>query len=137
MKSSSSLFTVVMAAVVVALAAAHESHGPQELTEATFEAAMATGDSYLVAYRAHWCGHCKRLAPTWEKLAEEIAHGPLAEKKVHVAAVECTTEGSLCSAQGVRGYPTILFHKNGGPGEKYSGARDLPALTSFIEAQLA
>lgn len=129
---------LVAAAVLAAVATAHDGHGAQALTEESFDAALASGDAYFVKYFAPWCGHCKRLAPTWAELAESVAHGPLAGK-VHIATVDCTTQGSLCSAQGVRGYPTLLFHM-GGAGTtpvKYSGARDLAALTTFVEAQVA
>jgi thioredoxin-like negative regulator of GroEL len=50
--------------------------------------------------------------------------------------VDCTTERDTCSAQGVRGYPTLMLFKNGDAKspERYSGARDLGALSSWLQA---
>ncbi len=41
------------------------------------------------------CGHCKRLAPTWNDLAVKYAEKE--EKDVVVAKVDCTIETALCS----------------------------------------
>ncbi len=82
-----------------------------------------------------WCGHCKRLAPTWEKLAEEFS---TSEPKVHVAKIDCTTQKTACQAHGVRGYPTLKFFNKANPdGIKYSGARDQGALSSFAKENSA
>ena len=50
----------------------------------------------------HRCGHCKRLAPTWDKLAEKLNSGD----EVTLARVDCTEQTSLCSDHDVTGYPT-------------------------------
>lgn len=49
------------------------------------------------------CGHCQRLGPTWEQLAEISKEE---DSDIKIAKVDCTTESVLCSEQDVTGYPT-------------------------------
>ncbi len=75
------------------------------------------------------CGHCKRLAPTWEELSNEANLGAT------VASVDCTVEKDICSAHGIRGYPTLLFFKDGASeGTKYAGGRDLGSLKEYVKS---
>ena len=62
---------------VIVLDATNFEHLTQASTGAT------TGD-WLVKFYAPWCGHCTKLAPTWEKLAEEL------KGVVNVAKVDVT-----------------------------------------------
>merc|ERR1719247_2119156 len=74
-------------------------------------------------------GHCKRMKPAWDRLAEEYAD----HKSTGVFDVDCTAEGKpLCDANGVRGFPTI---KHGDPNnlEDYNGGRDYDDLKAFAE----
>ena len=43
----------------------------EELTGEEFKAAAKAGPVFTKFY-APWCGHCKKLAPAWTELAEEI-----------------------------------------------------------------
>lgn len=80
------------------------------------------------------CGHCQRLAPTWEQLAEMLNED---DSNIKIAKVDCTVESEICNEQDVTGYPTLKFFKKGNnEGVKFRGTRDLPTLTSFINEQL-
>ena len=47
--------------------------------------------------------------------------------------MDCTVEQAICQANGVRGYPTLLFFKDGASeGVKYAGGRDLASLKSYV-----
>merc|ERR1719367_2263489 len=84
---------------------------------------------------APWCGHCKRLAPTWQDLS--VKYNEKEEKDVLIGKVDCTVETALCSAQDVTGYPTLKFFKSGtDSGVKYRGQRDLDSLVKFINQQM-
>ena len=84
-----------------------------------------------------WCGHCKKLAPTWDALAEETLKTS-SGKAVHFVSVDCTAkEGqSLCTDAGVKGYPTILTYGGAdGPAGKYNGGREADALRAYATSQ--
>ena len=71
----------------------------------------------FVKFYAPWCGHCKKMRPEWEKLAE-IA--PLTHKNIVVADVDCTTDKEVCDRFSVGGFPTIkYFEPHSESGEDY------------------
>ena len=86
---------------------------------------------WFIKFYAPWCGHCKRLAPTWDELAEKHSH------ELNVAKVDCTADDSkaLCQEYNVRGYPTLYFfpadEEYSGKYFEYPGMRSLSALTDF------
>lgn len=53
------------------------------------------------------CGHCKNLAPHWEKAAAEL------KGKVKLGALDATVNTVKASQYGVQGYPTIKFFPGG------------------------
>jgi protein disulfide-isomerase A6 len=71
------------------------------------------------------------MKPAWDQLGEEFE----GSKSVLVADVDCTVESDLCSDNGVRGYPTIKYKKDG-EWQDYSGGRDFESLKSFTEENL-
>jgi len=77
-------------------------------------------------FKVNWCGHCRRLAPTWEKLPDELEG-----VGIKVAKVDCTQSKGLCRLHGVRSYPTLKFYKNGRETSRYRGRRRLYSLAKF------
>nr|XP_002131987.1 thioredoxin domain-containing protein 5 [Ciona intestinalis] len=100
-------------------------------SEATFKELVADQKHFIMFY-APWCGHCQRLKPVWENLAEEINGN--SEIDISIAKVDCTVETKLCSDEGVMGYPTLkLFHPSR-DSLRYKGGRDFESLKSFVIA---
>ena len=78
------------------------------------------------------CPHCTKMAPDWEKLAEEWKDHAVG----FVAEVDCTTTGKpLCDANGLRGYPTMKY---GDPHDlqDYQGGRHYADLAQFATENL-
>merc|ERR1719334_541320 len=105
--------------------------GVIELTEANFEhdtqasTGLTTG-RWFVKFYAPWCGHCKRLAPLWEELANEL------EGEVNVAKVDVTKNRALGRRFGITGFPTLIYiSPNRRMMAKYTSARDVATLKKF------
>jgi len=105
------------------------------LTDSNFEELVrpATGENgdWLIEFYAPWCGHCKTLAPTWDKLATSLASHPT----LHVAKLDATAELSSARRFDVRGFPSILLVSRGRVFE-HRGGRSLDALTAFALSSL-
>ena len=105
-----------------------------ELTEANFNAmVMESTEPWLVEFFAPWCGHCKALAPEWEKAAAELkADG------IRLGAVDATQHGELAQKYGVKGYPTIKVFPGGAKkkGSTYKGPREAAGIVDYARSTL-
>ena len=76
------------------------------LTDNNFkELVENSNDHWFIELYAPWCGHCKNLAPEWEKLATQL------KGKVKVGKVDATVESSLKERFNVNGFPTLKLLK--------------------------
>ncbi|GBB90229.1 hypothetical protein RclHR1_01710029 [Rhizophagus clarus] len=81
-----------------------------ELTSKNFdEVALNPEKNALVEFYAPWCGHCKNLAPTYEKVAQDYAQ----ESACIVANMDATKNEAVAKRYDVRGFPTIKFFPKG------------------------
>lgn len=94
-----------------------------ELTDHTWDEVTA-GKTVFAKFYAPWCGHCKKLKPEWEKLRHD---------NVVIAEVDCTSEKTICTKYGVKGFPTIKY---GDPNhmEDYKGGRTYSALDAHLQS---
>ena len=61
------------------------------------------------------------MAPTWDELAKDISEDKT--MSTTIAKVDCTVHQSVCQEQDVKGYPTLIFFKDGQKTENYRGGR--------------
>uniref|UniRef100_A0A915BG43 Thioredoxin domain-containing protein n=2 Tax=Parascaris univalens TaxID=6257 RepID=A0A915BG43_PARUN len=82
---------------------------------------------WFVEFYAPWCAHCKRLMPIWEHVGHALADR---SSPVKVAKLDCTRYTNAASALNIRGYPTIIFFRNGQE-MIYEGERKKDAMIDF------
>jgi thioredoxin 1 len=81
---------------------------PVHVTDAAFENTVLQSKlPVIVDFWAPWCGPCRMIAPTLEKLAKEMAG------KVLIAKVNTDENPQWAMQFGVQGIPTMLFVADG------------------------
>lgn len=85
----------------------------------------------LIEFYAPWCGHCKALAPNYEKLAKMYTDVEDFNNKVTIAKVDATANDV---PDDISGFPTIKLYPAGAKDSpvEYAGSRTIEDLANFV-----
>jgi thioredoxin 1 len=101
---------------------------PVHVTDAAFEKVVLKSSlPVIVDLWAPWCGPCRMVAPTLDKIAREQAG------KLLVAKVNTDDNPEWAMRYGVQGIPTMLFIANGKVVHSQVGALPEPTLRSVLD----
>lgn len=99
------------------------------LSSSNFDSVVDGSKNVLVEFYAPWCGHCKTLAPKWDKLAKLFA----GDDNIVIANVDADADRALGERFGVTGFPTIKFFPKGNTvADAYEGGREVSDFISFL-----
>jgi len=90
----------------------------------------STEKNTLVMFYAPWCGHCKKLEPLWEELAEKY------KESVDVVIAKMDATKNELEHIRVRAFPTVkLFLNQVDHAKDYNGERTVDGIVRFIESK--
>ncbi|XP_029369297.1 protein disulfide-isomerase A3-like isoform X2 [Echeneis naucrates] len=100
-----------------------------ELGDADFDYLATEHETMLVKFYAPWCGHCKKLAPEFERAATRL------KGSVQLAKVDCTSNSETCGRFGVSGYPSLKIFRYGRDSSPYDGPRTADGIHHYMMKQ--
>ena len=80
----------------------------------------------LVEFWAPWCVYCRRIAPAYDKIAEQY------EDKLVVGKINVDENPELASRFGVMSIPTLMVMENGQILNQARGARPKKAILGML-----
>ena len=95
-----------------------------------FDKAVSSGNLVMVDFWASWCGPCRMLGPTIEKLADQY------EGKAIVGKVNTDEQPALAQRFGIMSIPTVIFFKDGREIDRKVGVMPVGAYTAVLDANL-
>ncbi|KAG2556379.1 hypothetical protein PVAP13_8NG077800 [Panicum virgatum] len=117
-------------------AAAAEGEAVLTLDVDTFDEAVAKHPFIVVEFYAPWCGHCKALAPEYEKAAQSLSkHDP----PIVLAKVDANEDKNrpLATKYEVQGFPTLKIFRNQGKNiQEYKGPREAEGIVEYLKKQV-
>ena len=102
-----------------------------ELNDSNFDDEVVKSDlPVLVDFWAEWCGPCKMIAPSVEKISEEYSD------KLKVGKLDVDSNPNISSIFGIRSIPTLLIFKNGSPVDQIVGAVSKEVISAKVDSHI-
>ncbi len=100
------------------------------LNNTEFDKTVEAAPLAMVDFWADWCGPCKMVGPTVEKIASDY------DGRALVAKVNIDQEPELAQRFGVMSIPTLVFLKNGEEFDRKVGVMPEAAFTAVLDESL-
>ena len=101
-------------------------------TDANFEDEVLNSTTpVLVDFWATWCGPCRTIAPTIEKLAADY------DGRAKVVKLDVDNNPQTAMKYGIRSIPSLLFFKDGRPVDQMVGVVSERVLADKLDALAA
>jgi thioredoxin 1 len=100
-----------------------------EITTEELKQKIENGDKLIVDFHAKWCGPCKMMKPTFEKVSEQVKNEG-SEVQLYTMDVELNSE--FARELGIRSIPTIKGFVNGNEIFSESGLKQEETILEMV-----
>jgi len=98
------------------------------MTDDSFETDLQRSSHAMVMFYAPWCKHCQAFKPAYSSVAT------LLKGQAFIGAMDATEWKVTPPKFEVKGYPTVLYFRDGKMVETYQGPRDKASVVSWMQA---
>lgn len=99
---------------------------PVSIDSDKMEDIQNSDETWVIDFWAEWCGPCKKLAPRFEEVSEEL-------DDINFGKVDMEENQQIGTSHSVRALPTLLIVKNGEEVSRTAGAMSKKELKDWVQ----